>query len=272
MPYKLKPPKPGRSPYWRVRGSEFGISIDRSTQTRDKREANQILTRWREAAKRRSISGASESAPTFGSAVLSYIRAGHSKRFLEPLIRFLAETPVDAIEQAMIDHAAAILYPGATPQTRNRQVYSVIIAILRHIGIATPIRRPRWRWADAHRIMWLRPQEAFALLNAADSVDDRLGALLTFLLYCGPRLSEALRLEWGDVDLGGATATIKQAKNGKPLVVHLPPEAVAALADLPRRRARVFGLTKCKRARRKTHRQKVVSLPEPWSQKVTGGK
>ena len=31
MPYELKPPAPDRSPYWRVRGTDYGIRIDRST-------------------------------------------------------------------------------------------------------------------------------------------------------------------------------------------------------------------------------------------------
>jgi hypothetical protein len=38
MPYTLHPPKAGRSPYWRLRGTEFGIPISRSTKTADKRK------------------------------------------------------------------------------------------------------------------------------------------------------------------------------------------------------------------------------------------
>jgi hypothetical protein len=39
MPYKLVDPEAGRSPNYRVRGTEFGVHCDRSIKTRDKWEA-----------------------------------------------------------------------------------------------------------------------------------------------------------------------------------------------------------------------------------------
>jgi integrase len=74
---------------------------------------------------------------------------------------------------------------------------------------------------------------------------------MTFLLYAGPRLSEALRLTWAGIDLGSATALLRQTKNGEPIVVHLPPPAVAALANLDKNKRRVLtlpnalGATRC---------------------------
>jgi integrase len=69
--------------------------------------------------------------------------------------------------------------------------------------------------------------------------------LLTTLLYGGMRLSEALRLEWSDVDLQQGYAYLRRTKNGEPQAVHLPPPAVAALANLEKRGNRVFrGLAK----------------------------
>lgn len=92
---------------------------------------------------------------------------------------------------------------------------------------------------------WLRPDDAFKLLEAANVTDTRLGAPMTFLLYAGPRLGEALRLTWADIDLNAATALLRQTKNGEPIMVHLPPPAVAAFANLDKSKRRVFGLTKC---------------------------
>jgi integrase len=69
---------------------------------------------------------------------------------------------------------------------------------------------------------------------------------MTFLLYAGPRLSETLRLTWADIDLNAATALLRQTENGEPIMVHLPPPAVA-LANLDRSKRRVFGLNKCSR-------------------------
>ena len=59
MPFALIPPKAGRSPYWRVCGSEFGISIDRSTKTGDRRVAAKFLADWRAEAQRQALAGAS---------------------------------------------------------------------------------------------------------------------------------------------------------------------------------------------------------------------
>ena len=65
--------------------------------------------------------------------------------------------------------------------------------------------------------------------------------------YAGPRLSEALRLTWADIDLRAATALLRQTKNGEPVVVHLPPPAIAAFADLDKTKRRVVCLSKCAR-------------------------
>lgn len=56
-----------------------------------------------------------------------------------------------------------------------------------------------------------------------------------------------MRLTWADVDLTAATALLRETKNGEPIVVHLPPPAVAALANLDKTKRRVFGISKCGR-------------------------
>jgi integrase len=264
MPYKLcSPGEVADSPYWYVRGTEFGIYCKRSTQTSDKREAQGFLKRWRDEAKRLSVSGPKREAVTFASAAISYMQSGRSKLFLAPLIEHFGDTPLDQIDQAAIDQAASILGSKRAPQTNNRLVYTPTIAILRHSGTGTRIRRPK-AGPGGHRIEWLKPEEAFRLLDQAASVDGRLGALLTFLLYTGVRLSEALRLEWKDVDLSQSTATIGRTKNGSPITVYLNSEVVAQLGNLDIRKARVFGLAKSGRLYNllaRTEGRSGVSLP-----------
>jgi len=243
VPYKLIAPKAGRSPYWRVRGTEFGTYLDRSTQTSDRREAARFLKLWREEAERSALSGPVRPDNTFALAADAYMNAGHDRRFLAPLIAYFKDTPIDDIDQAAIDNAAASLYPKASAATRNRQVYSPVSAILKRAGVEKAIRRPKG-WRSRPRPHWMSQESAMALLEAATATDVRLGALLTFLLYCGPRLSEALRLTWADVDLSQATAILGKTKNGSPIALHLPPAAIASLANLPRDRKRVFGMSK----------------------------
>jgi integrase len=54
-----------------------------------------------------------------------------------------------------------------------------------------------------------------------------------FLLCTGARLSEALYLDWRDVDLSGGHVVFHDTKNGESRGVPLHPRAVAALASLP---------------------------------------
>lgn len=243
MSYKLIAPKEGRWTNYRVRGTEFGQYIDRTTGTSDKREAQRILAAWREEAKRSSVRGPIEHSPTFAEAMLSYVHADKERRFLAPLLSYFGEKSLNEIGQAEIDAAAVALYPNATAATRNRQVYSPMSAILRHAGVPLVLRRPKGS-AGTPRTDFLTPSQAFALIEAAEQQSAEFGALIKFLLYTGVRLSEALRLKWDSVDLPRAIATIGRTKNGKPITVHLPPVVIAALANLSRREGSVFRLTK----------------------------
>jgi integrase len=244
MPLTLVPPAPGRTPFYRVRGHEAGIAVNRSTQTTDKRTANRLLIEWRDAARRIATEGHKPAAPTFAEAALAYLHAGRSERFLKPLIERLGDKSLASITQSTIDATASALYPSASAATRNRQVYSPVSAILRRAGVTISLHRPKGA-SGSRRLDWLRPEQAFALLRAARTVHPRFAALLTFLLYTGVRLSEALRLDWRDVDFDLAQALIRQTKTGKPVTVHLPRPAFTALESLDRSRARVFnGVTK----------------------------
>src|SRR6185312_10398355 len=170
---------------------------------------------------------------TFAEAAIAYMEAGGERRFLAPLLRHFGNGLLANCSQAEVDAAAVTLYPHATSATRNRQVYSPISAILKRAGVERPLRRPKGSQGTP-RLTWLRPEEAMRLLDAAEAVDVRFGALCTFLLYTGCRLSEALRLKWSDVNLEENFAYVGRTKNGEPRAVHLPQSAVANLSVLPR--------------------------------------
>jgi integrase len=65
--------------------------------------------------------------------------------------------------------------------------------------------------------------------------------LIGLLSVTGLRLSEALNLELGDVDLEQAVLTIRGAKFGRWRLVPIHPSTCAVLADYLERRARFFG-------------------------------
>jgi integrase len=188
------------------------------------------------------------SDPTFADAANVYLDDSGEKRFIKPLALHFGNTAIKQIDQRAIDEAAAKLYPDAAPATRNRQVYSPMIAILRRAGVSTLFRRPKGGTGE-ERSIWLWPEQFEALLKAASELDPELAILFLFLVSTGARLSEALGMKCTDVRLSEGFAFCGKTKNGKPRPMHVPAAVVVALRGHPRKldrgEARVFRWTRC---------------------------
>jgi len=251
MPLKLFPPRPPKHASWRIRGTHFGVHIDQRSGARTKALAEKV----RRKLERDIESGvlANKEATGFAAAAEAYMMAGGDNRFLLPLIDHFIHTPLDEIDQVAIDKAAAKIYPDASAATRNRQVYTPIVAVLRRAGIERRIKRPLG-WKSPKGVSWLEPQQAFAVLAAADDIDAEFGLFLRLLLYTGMRLSEALSIKLAQVDLEGRRIYLPKTKNSDARRVHLTPELVVALANHPRGlerglRERLFRFHICGRLR-----------------------
>ena len=260
MPLRLVPPRTGLSPNWRIRGTYKRISIDQTSGTSIKANAQRELKKIeRDIDDGRHVT---KGEPTFADAALAYVDATGQERFIGRLNDHFGTRALKSIDGRAIDEAAAALYPDASPATRNRQVHTVVSAILRHAGRVVEITRPKGARGN-RRIAYLQPAEAFALLKAASALHQRFGALLTFLLYTGARLGEAVALTWAEVDLDESRALIRQTKTEGARTAFLPAPVTTALAPLAKaeklRAAKqrggtdsyvprsVFGLTKCGR-------------------------
>lgn len=246
MPLKLYPPRLPKHPNWRIRGTYLGKRVDRSSGTSEKKTAARILAKLKSDIERGAY--AAPGAKTFAGAAAAYMKAGGENRFMEPILKHFGERPLADIDQAAIDEAAEKLYPEASQQTRNRQVYSPISAVLKRAGVEAKLKRPKG-WRGEPRVHWLRPEQLFALFDGAEAAAGaRFRAFLIYLTYTGSRLSEACRLTADDVHLQEAFAYSGKTKNGQPRPVHLPPIVVSALANLDMKTGKkVFGLTKCGR-------------------------
>lgn len=247
MPIKLVPPRPGKSPNWTIRGSHLGVRVDQTTGVSDRRTAAKVLAKIKDEIERGAFS--KPGAPTFVSAAIRYIELGGERRFVMLLAEHFKNTPLERIDQTAIDEAAIALYPHATAATRNRQVYSPMSAVLKHAGVTAPIRRPKGgRGATRH--FFFTPEQAEAVLNAGYARDAEFGIFLTFLLYTGARLTEALTIKIENLRLAEATAFTAKTKNGEPRMIFLPPPLVAAIAGHPRgleRSGKLFRFGKCGR-------------------------
>lgn len=229
MPLKIKAPRQGKSPNWTVRGTYLGIRVNRSAGTGDAAIARKILKKLERDIERGVLS---EGSPTtFASAASSYMKAGGEAKYMTPLIKHFGMTPIPAVNQAAIDHAASYLYPDASAATRNRHVYTPVSAVLRHAGLKIDLRRPKGAQGKK-ATAWLWEEQAMALFAEAEKIDPEFAALLITLCYTGLRLSEALGLTWNDVRLQDGYAYVRDTKNGDPRPVFLPPVAVAAIANI----------------------------------------
>jgi integrase len=235
--WKLVPPREGKTKFWYVRGTYCGIRLDHSTGTGEERAAKRIIATWRKQAERGEFKlGQSEpegGAPTFARAAIAYMKAGGECKFLEPILKAWPAKLLAEIDQIAIDTLAAQLYPNAPASTRNRQVYTPVSAVMKHIGLERKIKRPKG-WRGNRRTFWLKPEPTFALLEAATAIDAEFGIFCTLLNYTGLRLGEALALTVENVDLSRGYAYVPDTKTDTPRAVHLPPVCITALANLPR--------------------------------------
>jgi len=240
MPWKLVPPRPGKTKFYYIRGKYCGIALDDSTGTADRRAAARIFAAQREQAERGEHPKQRPEAParpTFLSATVAYLQAGGDGTFVKPILDKWGDRALDTIDQIAIDTIAGELYPDGSAATRNRQVYTPISAILKRAGVDRPIKRPQG-WKGKKSTSWLEPEQAFRLFAAADALDAEFGLLCRFLLYTGMRLSEALAVRLADVKIERAYIYLPDSKTGEPRGCHLPPvltEALALQSPRPRR-------------------------------------
>jgi integrase len=233
-----------KSPYWYVRGTIRGINVDESTGLSDRRQAEEALALRQAEIVTQSIHGAS-AVRSFADAALSYMEAGGDGSHLGPLLRHFGARRLAEIGQHEIEEAAKKLKPKAAPATRNRQIFTPVSAVLHHAAAkrwcAKPVlARPK---TPEGRVRWLTHAEAEKLIeNAA-----HLKPLVVFLLATGARLSEALYLDWRQVELERSHVSFLNrgaggigTKNGVSRGVPLHPRALAALRDLPHRQGAVF--------------------------------
>src|SRR5262249_8738004 len=244
MPWKLVPPRAGKTRWDYIRGTYLGIRLDHSTGTSEKEAARRILATWRKQAVRGEFSldhkvDRPVAPATFVQAATTYMQAGGSGQFLEPILKAWKDRLLADIDQIAIDALAVELYPQATAATRNRQVYTPVSAVLKRAGIKIEVLRPKG-WRGQKSTSWLGPDQAFALFDAADAIALEFGLLCRFLCYTGLRLSEALSRKLRDVQVDRAYLYLPDSKTGEPRGCHLPPKLVQWMRAQPARTAQPF--------------------------------
>src|SRR5262249_41032893 len=191
----------------------LGIPVYRSAGTHDQRIATKITKRIEQEIK--SVIHTLSCGPTFLAAAVAYMKAGGDRTFLGPIIEYdgayaIRDKAVETIAQQDLDHIADALYHNNTAQSRNRQVYTPIIAGLHRAGIERRFKRPKgWQGKKSN-------DQAFDLLAAADAIDREFGLLCYTLLYTGRRIGDLLNsnTRLSNLNLDNGTLYFGKTKNG----------------------------------------------------------
>jgi len=230
------------TPILYVRGTVRGKPVFESTKTSDPEKAEDYrITRENELWNRR-LHG-KRATCTFAELVTSYLefeeRSDATKAYVAKLLEHFRHFTLDEIDQGAVDEACRkLLTKGAKPATKIRAVYTPLSAMLKHGAIRKMCAPPMFEKPSVKqtRMIFLLPAEVNALIDAAAP---HLRPLFTFLAGTGARMSEALELQWSDVDLRGARAVVRQ-KQGDFRYIDLCPRVIATLAAQPGRTGAVF--------------------------------
>ena len=238
MSLTLRPPRPPKSASYEVRGTYLGQTVERSTRTADRRLALKIKKQIEREIEAGTFAGGGTS---FLEMAIAYMKAGGERKFLGPIINHAGEyairsKAIGSISHTDLAHLAGALYPKATAQTHNRQVYSPVIAVLHFGGVERKFKRPKgWRGKKAKSS--LEPGQAFSLLDAAEAIDAEFGLLCYTCLYTGRRIGELLNDETRlrNLSLRRGTLYLRDTKNGEAVTVHLPPILIEKFKAMPPR-------------------------------------
>lgn len=188
--------------------------------------------------------GQRRGARSFAEAVGSYLnaedRAAGDQRRLLRIMTALGDVRLSQVDQAAVQRVRAkILAADASPATVRRGVITPIRAVLNHAHEIGWCDVPKFRVPKQPegRTRYLLPAEAERLIAAAAP---HIQTLVLVLLDTGARMSEALELDWRDVDLTGGRVIFWRTKTGHRRNATISPRTIAALASLPHREGRVI--------------------------------
>ncbi len=175
---------------------------------------------------------------TFTSAAESYIANGGEARYLPPIIEWLADRPLTEIAPFDIRQMAEQLLPDAKNSTRNRQVITPARAVLSHAydrGWGPLMRIRNLKTEPVKRKPIANAPWMFAFLRQCD-IDGlpHLGAIVLMMHQTGARVSEACRVQWGNLDLPNRTVVLVRTKTSRFEQRALTDELVARIGALPR--------------------------------------
>jgi integrase len=220
------------SDVWNYRGTVGGNRLRGSTRTADKELAAGIISEVENRHRKYHTDGPQKELK-FPRAVALYLKAGKSDRFLGKIEDHWKNTKVKQMTPGAIRQSAIDIYPNANGATRNRQVITPTQAVINHaaeLELCAPIRVRRFTFEKKIK----QPVTLAWIDQFCAAAEPTLSALAVFLFATGCRISEARRLEWGDIDFVQRTILIRKTKAKRQRLPHMPQRLLVALANLKR--------------------------------------
>lgn len=225
-----------RGKVWHYRGTVAGNLLRGSCKTTSKSIAARQIAEI-EVREWKCLQDGPQAVLTFAQAASLYRKAGKGDWFLSPVEDYFKNALVKDINAGTIKQMAVELYPTWGGSSRNRAL-STAQAVINHAAemqLCAPIRVKRFDIETKEKIPatpeWLT---AFA----AHASSPHLAAYAWFMFYTGARPSEAIAVQWADVDLTARTVLIRETKGGTERTAHLPAPLVVMLANLTKVRDR----------------------------------
>lgn len=173
---------------------------------------------------------------TFADAAVSYVEHGGEGRYLPPILERFGDLPLHDIHPFEIRKLAEELYPDHQNSTKNRQGIAPIRAVMIHAyerGWCGLVRIKRFKEEKPRR---KKPASAAWLHSFVRQCHKenkpRLAALVLFMASTAARVSEAIRLEWAEVDLARRSVVLLKTKTGTNSRRTLTDELVERLTEM----------------------------------------
>lgn len=236
-----------RGKFWHYRGTIAGRQLRGSTGATEKKIAERIKAQIEADAWRSHLDGP-RAHVTMAQAAIAYRDAGKPTRFLEVIEDHWKDTRIATITAESIRKSAQKLYPSAKTATWNRQVIAPTQAIINYaadLGWCGHLKVKRFSVVPRKKIPATEAWVNTFVSQAREDGLPELAALCLFMFGTGARISEALNMLWGDIDLPRRMATLRGDKP-KPWEreAHMPVPVLTAISNLPSNRdpdGTVFG-------------------------------
>jgi integrase len=252
MPIQLYAPGTRKgNKFWLARVSVNGRRAEVSSGTTDKAAAQRWAREFEHKLALEDRTPRPGEAISFAYAAEKYLAyrddvsaaRRRDKVRIARLVAVLGKKPVGDIVPADLVKAARQLYPNRAPATLNREVMRPAAAILHYAegnGWCAWLRVRLFR-EPKPRTRALTMEAATALI--ANATDPDLHRLLLWLFRQGDRISDALRVEWANIDLNAGTVEMRIAKTAEWRTADLHWELVALLGNVEVKEGRVFRWT-----------------------------